>query len=44
MDELEKFRKILSEQEWQELVSITLSTRMTLEEIQFFFPHIFRPK
>ncbi|MED4401368.1 hypothetical protein [Metabacillus fastidiosus] len=38
MNELDKLKEILSEQEWEELVSLTLSTGMTLEEIKEFFP------
>ncbi|MEC2077506.1 hypothetical protein [Metabacillus fastidiosus] len=44
MDELYKLKEMLSEQEWQELVWLTLSTGMTLEEIKEFFFNSSGPK
>ncbi|MGG3798320.1 hypothetical protein [Metabacillus fastidiosus] len=37
MEKLDMLRESLSEQDWHELVWITLSTGMTLEEINEFF-------
>lgn len=44
MDKLDKLKKRLLEKEWEELIWITLSTGMTLEEIKEFFDQTFLSK
>ncbi|MEC2074598.1 hypothetical protein [Metabacillus fastidiosus] len=44
MDKLDKLKETISEQQWKELIWITLSTGMTLEEIKEFFPKSFRSR
>ncbi|MED4402531.1 hypothetical protein ABET41_08670 [Metabacillus fastidiosus] len=44
MNELDKLKESISNEEWEELVWVTLSTGMTLEEIKEFLHQPSRPE